>query len=194
MAERYRVFGSCILLKEVFEDDLGHLFRAGTISGESFDRSIWLRVLDGPGLPSTAIIASFEEAQLIAEAIRGSQLPTHPLFLDADGMPGLGCDYVPGQPLNRVLSRARDEAFPLQPDNTLLIVEKLALALTAGESASLCRKAPDPRFSAPGSDLPEQRRRGTGHRLRCRPDPPGCSQRSGRGSRGARLSGAGGAR
>ena len=150
MAEPYRVFGSCILLKEVFEDDLGHLFRAGTIAGESLDRSIWLRVFDGSGLPSQAIIASFEEARSIAEALHGSQLPTHPLFLDANGVPGLGCDYVPGQPLNHVLSRARDEAFPLQPDNTLLIVEKLALALTAGESISVSGKPLAHGFLHPG--------------------------------------------
>jgi len=137
MAEPYDVFGACILLKEVFEDDLGHLFRAGTIANEALDRSIWLRVLDGPGLPTEAIIASFEEARAIAEAIRGAQLPAHPVFLDVDGTPGLGCDYVPGQPLNRMLSRARDEAFPLQPDNALLIVEKLALALTTGASISV---------------------------------------------------------
>lgn len=136
MAETYNVFDSCILLKEVLEDDLGHLFRAGTIAGEDLDRFIWLRVLDGPGLPSPAIIASFDDARAIADAIRGAQLATDPLFLADDGVPGLGCDYVPGQPLNRVLTRARDEAFPLQPDNALLIVEKLALALAAGESVS----------------------------------------------------------
>ncbi len=137
MTQPYEVFGSCIVFKEVFEDDLGHLFRAGIIAGETLDRVIWLRVFDGAGLPSKAIIASFGEARAIAEAIRGSQLPRHPLFLDADGVPGLGCDYLPGQPLNRVLSRARDEAFPLQPDNTLLIVEKLALALASGESIAV---------------------------------------------------------
>jgi len=136
MAEPYDVFGACILLKEVFEDDLGHLFRAGVIADETLDRSIWLRVLDGPGLPMQTIMESFEDAQAIAEAIHGAQLPAHPLFLDADGVTGLGCDYVPGQPLNRVLSRARDEAFPFQPDNALLIVEKLALALATGESIS----------------------------------------------------------
>jgi TonB family protein len=137
MADPYDVYGSCILLKMVYEDDLGHLFRAGTIEGDALGRSIWLRVLDGKGLPAEAIIASFEEARAIADAISGAQLPTDPLFFDIDGVPGMGSDYVPGQPLNLVLSRARDEAFPLQPDNTLLIVEKLALALTAGQSISV---------------------------------------------------------
>ncbi len=150
MAEPYDVFGACILLKEVFEDDLGHLFRAGTIKDEALGLSIWLRVLDGPGLPSQAIMGSFEEAREIADAIHGAQLPAHPLFLDADGVPGLGCDYVLGQPLNQVLARARDEAFPLQPDNALLIVEKLALALTAGASISLSGKPLVHGFLHPG--------------------------------------------
>jgi len=134
MAEPYGVFGSCILLKEVFEDDLGHLFRAGTIEGGVMDRTIWLRILDAPGLAAGPIIASFDQARVIGETMAGAQIPTKPLFLETNGVPGLGCDHVAGQPLNRVLLRARDEAFPLQPDNTLLITEKLALALTAGES------------------------------------------------------------
>jgi len=134
MAEPYGVFGSCILLKEVFEDDLGHLYRAGTIKGGVMDRTIWLRVLDAPGLAADPIIASFDQARAIGETMAGAQLPTEPLFFETNGVPGLGCDYVAGQPLNSVLLRVRDEAFPLQPDNALLITEKLALALTAGES------------------------------------------------------------
>ncbi len=132
MRETRRIFGSCVLHKELFEDDLGHLFRAGTITDNTIDRTIWLRVLDAPGLPRDEIIASFAEARLIGEAMSGAQIPTGPLFLDHDGVPALGSDYVAGQPLNRVLARARDEAFPLQPDNTLLIVEKIALALITG--------------------------------------------------------------
>jgi len=134
MGEAHGVFGSCILLKEVFEDDLGHLFRAGVIEGNAIDRTIWLRVFDAEGLPIERITSSLEQARRVSEAINGTHLPTEPLFFQTDGIPAMGCDYVPGQPLNQVLARARDEAFPLQPDNTLLIVEKIALALTAGES------------------------------------------------------------
>jgi len=150
MAESYEVFGSCILLKEIFQDDLGRLFRAGTIEGDSIDRTIWLRILDGVGLPSDAITASFEQARLVGETVHGSQLPKEPLFLESAGIAALGCEYIAGQPLNRVLARARDEAFPLQPDNTLLIVEKIALALTAGEAVELSGKALAHGFLHPG--------------------------------------------
>jgi len=150
MAESYEVFGSCILLKEIFKDDLGRLFRAGTIDGDSIDRTIWLRVLDGVGLSSDAIIASFEQAKLVGEALHGAQLPKESLFIVSAGIAAMGCEYIAGQPLNRVLSRARDEAFPLQPDNTLLIVEKIALALAAGEAVELSGKALVHGFLHPG--------------------------------------------
>ena len=150
MTESYEVFGSCILLKEILQDDLGRLFRAGIIEGDSIDRTIWLRILDGVDLSSDAIIASFEQARLVGEAVHGAQLPKEPLFLVSDGIAALGCEYIAGQPLNRVLARARDEAFPLQPDNTLLIVEKIALALASGEAVELSGKALAHGFLHPG--------------------------------------------
>ena len=137
MAESYDVFGSCILLKEIFQDDLGRLFRAGTIEGETIDRSIWLRLLDGPGLSGDAIASSFDQARLISETLTGAQLPKDPVFLEVDGVAAVGSDYISGQPLNRVLARARDEAFPLQPENTLLIVEKIAQALATAEAVKV---------------------------------------------------------
>lgn len=150
MTGEYRIVSSCVLLKELFEDDLGHLFRASTITENTIDRTIWLRVLDGPGLPADPIKASFDQARLIGDAMTGAQVPTNPLFLDLDGAPALGCDYVAGQPLNRVLARARDEAFPLQPDNTLLVIEKIAVALTAGEDIEVSGGALTHGFLHPG--------------------------------------------
>jgi TonB family protein len=150
MTETSRRFGSCIVHKELSSDDLGHLFRAATVVDNRIDRTIWLRVLDGPRLATEAIIASFADAHLIGEAMTGAQVPSRPLFLESDGVPALGCDYVAGQPLNQVLARARDEAFPLQPENTLLIVEKIALALTAGAGVEVAGKPLAHGFLHPG--------------------------------------------
>jgi len=137
LAENYDVFGSTILLKQIFEDDLGHLARAGLIENETIERTVWLRILDGYDLPSETIISAFDDAREIGRIVTGAQLPSEPFFLDVDGVPAVGFDYVAGQPLNRVLTRARDEAFPFQPDNSLLIVEKIALALAAGETVQI---------------------------------------------------------
>ena len=137
MAENYDVFGSTIVFKQIFEDDLGHLARAGLIEDGAVDRVVWLRILDGYGLPKDAITRALDDAREIGGVVTGSQLPSQPFFFDVDSVPALGFDYVAGQPLNRVLTRARDEAFPLQPDNSLLIVEKIALALAAGEAVEV---------------------------------------------------------
>lgn len=137
LAENYDVFGSTILLKQIFEDDLGHLARAGLIENETVERTVWLRILDGYDLLTEPIISAFEDAREIGRIVTGAQLPSEPFFLDVDGVPAVGFDYVAGQPLNRVLTRARDEAFPFQPDNSLLIVEKIALALAAGETVQV---------------------------------------------------------
>jgi TonB family protein len=150
LAENFDVFGSIILLKQIFEDDLGHLARAGLIENETIERTVWLRILDGYDLPAEAIISSFDDAREIGSIVTGAQLPSEPFFLDVDGVPALGFNYVAGQPLNRVLTRARDEAFPFQPDNSLLIVEKIALALAAGEAVQIARNTLVHGFLHPG--------------------------------------------
>lgn len=150
MGETYRAFGSCILFKEVHGDDLGHFFRAGLIDGTSLGRTVWLRVLDADGLSAEKITEAFENARLIAETIQSAQLPTEPFYIEADGIPAFGGDQVAGQPLNRVLAQARDEAFPMQPDNALLIAEKIALALTAGMAVDVGGQALAHGFLHPG--------------------------------------------
>ncbi len=137
VAQTYAVFGSYLLFKEVVADDLGRLFRAGAIVDGAVDRTVWLRLLDGAGLPRVAIASALARAREIGALLSGSQVPTGPFFLEADGVSAIGGVFVAGQPLNHVLQRARDEAFPLQPDNCLLIAEKLALGLSAGEAVQI---------------------------------------------------------
>lgn len=133
MVENYGLFGPCILLKEVFSDDLGHLFRAAVVEDGSIDRTAWLRVFDAPDQPLEAITDAMAQAREINDHLSGSQLSSRPFFLTENGVPATGCDYEAGQPLNRTLERARDEAFPFQPDNALLITEKIAQALATAE-------------------------------------------------------------
>ena len=131
MAEVHRRFETCLVLRDLWQDDLGHLCRAAAIEDGALGRRLWLRVLDGPGIPQRAVVAAFDDARRIAEAFTDPQLPPRPLFLVDNEVPGLAWDATVGQPLNRVLARARDEAFPMQPDNALLIVAKISRCLAA---------------------------------------------------------------
>jgi TonB family protein len=150
MGTTYRAFGSLILLHDVFADDLGHVIRAGSVTEGAIDKILWLRVLDGEGLPGPAIIKAFEIARGVAGTIQSSQLPSDPRFVDHRGVAAVGCEYVPGQPLNRVLARARDEAFPMQADNALLIADKLAIALSASLAVEVRGQALAHGFLHPG--------------------------------------------
>ena len=150
MAPVYRPFGSLIVLGEVFADELGHLFRAGEVAGSGVGAVLWLRILDGRGLPAAAIREAFPVARAVAAAVSSGYLPPEPRFIEDDGVPAIGWPHEPGQPLNRVLARSRDEAFPMQPDNALLIVDKIAVALSASLAVEVRGQALSHGFLHPG--------------------------------------------
>ena len=72
VAENYDVFCSCILLKQVFEDDIGRLVRAGKVEDAKIERLVWLRILDGPGLPAQTIIGAIAGSAGLGAAIGGA--------------------------------------------------------------------------------------------------------------------------
>jgi serine/threonine-protein kinase len=131
MAEGYRTFGSYILFKEYSSDALGHLYRAGEFDAGGITRTVFLRVLDGPHVPAQEVIESFETGRLVASSLVASNVATGVSYIEHGGVPGLVSDYLQAQPLSAVLDRVRAEGFPVPVDNALLILEKLALALSA---------------------------------------------------------------
>ncbi len=131
MAEGFRTFGSHILFKRYSHDVLGHLYRAGTFDATGITRTVFLRTLDGPSVPAREVIDAFPAGQRVARTLVAANVAKGASFFDHDGVPALVCDYVPAQPLSTVLERTHTEGFPVPVDNALLILEKLALALSA---------------------------------------------------------------
>lgn len=130
MAEAYSVFASYLRFKEVLSDPLGHLYRAGEFDTSGVQRTVWLRVFDGPNIEAADVIAGFDRADAIADAVQSNTVAGVDCLVD-DGTPAIVNDYVASQPLSRVLDRVTKEQFPIPVDNALLIVEKIALALSA---------------------------------------------------------------
>ncbi len=137
MAEAYRTFASYLRFKEVLADPLGHLDRAGEFDASGVRRAVWLRVFDRPLIPSEDVIAAFDRAQRIAEAVQSTNVATGVDYVVDEGTPGIAIDYVVSQPLSRVLERVAGEQFPIPVDNALLIAEKIALALSATLTAEI---------------------------------------------------------
>ena len=130
MAEAYSVFASYLQFKEVLSDPLGHLYRAGEFDASGVHRSVWLRVFDRPLIESADVVARFDRADAIANAVQSTPVAGIDCVVD-DGTPAIATDFVASQPLSRVLDRVAHEQFPIPVDNALLIAEKIAVALTA---------------------------------------------------------------
>jgi TonB family protein len=131
MAEGYRTFGSYILFKELSADVLGHLYRAGEFDATGIKRTVFLRVLDSPRLAAHDVREGFAAGRQVASQLLATNVASGATFLQHDGVPAVAYDYLPAQPLNMVLERARSEGFPVPVDNALLVLEKLSLALSS---------------------------------------------------------------
>jgi TonB family protein len=136
MAEPYSAFASYLRFKEVLSDPLGHLYRAGEFDASGVQRTVWLRVFDRPMIEAADVIAGFDRASAIADAVQSKNVATVDCLVD-DGTPAIATDFVASQPLSRVLDRVAKEQFPIPVDNALLIAEKIALALSATLTAEI---------------------------------------------------------
>jgi hypothetical protein len=130
MARAFKVFASYLQFKEVLDDPLGHLYRAGEFDAGGVKRTVWLRVFDRNQVPAADVIAAFDRARSIASVLQSANVAARVNCVVNDGTPAMACDYVSSQPLSTVFQQVADEQFPIPVDNALLIVEKIALALS----------------------------------------------------------------
>ncbi len=137
MADTYETFGNFLLLKKRSEDGLGSLWRAGEMERAGFKRIAWLRRFDHPGLDRTALEAEIGVAGQLAPALKATNIARNAAAGTENDVPYLAWDFVPGQPLDEMLSRVAEEHFPVAIDNALLITEKIAAALNAALAVEL---------------------------------------------------------
>jgi len=130
MARAFKVFASYLQFKEVLDDPLGHLYRAGKFDAGGVKRTVWLRVFDRSQVPAGDVIAAFDRVNSIASILQSANVAAGVDCVTDDGTPAVACDFVSSQPLSTVFQRVADEQFPVPVDNGLLIVEKIALAVS----------------------------------------------------------------
>ena len=130
MARAFDVFASYLQFKEILDDPLGHLYRAGEFDAGGVKRTVWLRVFDRSQVPAGDVIAAFDRVNSIASVLQSANVAAGVDCVIDDGTPAMACEFVASQPLSTVFQRVADEQFPVPVDNALLIVEKIALALS----------------------------------------------------------------
>jgi TonB family protein len=128
----YTTFASHILFKKILNDSLGSFYRAGEFDSGGVTRKVWLRVFDGAAVPKSDVIGSIELADGIADTLKAANVAEDVAHPVDDGVPGLAQKWVGGRPLSTVFEKVENEGFPVPVDNALLILEKLALAVSAG--------------------------------------------------------------
>jgi len=131
MARAFKVFESYLQFKEVLDDPLGHLYRAGNFDAGGVKRTVWLRVFDRSQVPAGDVIAAFDRVNSIASVLQSANVAAGIDCVTDDGTPAMACEFVSSQPLSTVFQRVADERFPVPVDNALLIVEKIAVALSS---------------------------------------------------------------
>ncbi len=132
MSHDYRIFGPYILFDEVRRDVLGHLYRGAEIDAGGLGRRVWVRTFDGAAVPTDDVRVARETGDRVAAVLKAANVAADTSYPEIDGVPAMVCTHIPSQPLGLLFEKVRSEAFPVPVDNSLLILEKLALALTAG--------------------------------------------------------------
>jgi len=132
MADAYINFGNFLLLKQVSQDGMGTLWRAGEMERSGFKRIVWLRRFDQAGLDRAAVGAEASAVNQLAQVLKASSVVRNQSCGRERGVPYIAWDHVPAQPLDQLLARVAAEQFPIAIDNALLIAEKIAAGLAAG--------------------------------------------------------------
>ncbi|MDY7095983.1 MAG: protein kinase, partial [Acidobacteriota bacterium] len=124
-------FGSYILLKKLSEDALGETFRAGRFGSQGIEQVVLLRVFNGQGLDGPALWQKVADRKELAGGLRSPNLAAGIDFGELQGVPYVAYDYISGKNLARLQEQANRQLSPLPPDHALLIIERMALGLTA---------------------------------------------------------------
>lgn len=124
-------FGSYILLKKLSEDSLGETFRAGRFGSQGIEQVVLLRVFNGQGLDGPALWQKVADRKELAGGLRSPNLAVGIDFGELQGVPYVAYDYISGKSLARLQEQANRQLSPLPPDHALLIIERMALGLTA---------------------------------------------------------------
>ena len=132
MGEAYRTFGQFILFKEIQNDVIGHLFRAGEFDASGIKRTVWFRLFDGAGVPSNEVTDAFKMGRQVGDLLQAANVASGSTYLNENGVPAMAFDHTASQPLGRLFEKVEEEGFPVPVDNALLIMEKLALGLSSG--------------------------------------------------------------
>lgn len=124
-------FGKYLLLKKLGEDPLGETFRAGRVAGGSVEQVVLLRVFNGRELDGGQLWQRISGLGDVQAALRNPNIGTGVDLGEERGIPYVAYDYVSGRNLESLLIQTSNTNTPMPMDHSLLVAERMALALAA---------------------------------------------------------------
>ena len=124
-------FGNYVLLKKLAEDALGETFRAGRFGDQGIEQVVLLRVFDSPGLDTAALWQRVSQRGAIQSGLLSPNLGNGIDFGELQGVPYVVYDYISGTNLTSLMEQAERQFSPIPVDHALLIMERVALGLSA---------------------------------------------------------------
>jgi len=122
-----RLFGAYLLTEKLGSDALGRVYRARKIEdAQAFFR---LRIFDAPGLDSEPVLIAIEQFGSVHDFLKN---PTIARDVELDSVEGdayLAYREPGGRTLDALLDASRAKPFPIPPEHSLLIAEKIATGL-----------------------------------------------------------------
>ncbi len=122
-----RLFGAYLLTEKLGSDALGKVYRARKIEdAQAFFR---LRIFDAPGLDSEPVLIAIEQYGSVHDFLKN---PTIARDVELDSVEGdayLAYREPGGRTLDALLDASRAKPFPIPPEHSLLIAEKVATGL-----------------------------------------------------------------
>ncbi len=122
-----RLFGSYLLTEKLGADALGKVYRARKIEDpQAFTR---LRIFDAPGLDAEPILIAIEQNGAVHDFLKN---PTIARDVELDSVEGdafLAYREPGGRTLDALIAASHEKPFPIPPEHSLLIAEKVATGL-----------------------------------------------------------------
>lgn len=122
-----RLFGSYLLTEKLGSDALGKVYRARKI--EDAKAFVRLRVFDAPGLETEPILIAIEQNGAVHDFLKNPTIAREVELDSVEGDAFLAYREPGGRTLDALIAASLAKPFPIPPEHSLLIAEKIATGL-----------------------------------------------------------------
>lgn len=122
-------FGRYLLFKRLRRDALGEVYRAGKLGPGAVECMVTLRLFNGAGIEAERFSKACRERADLGSILRGAPFAELADSGREQGVAFVAYRFVLGRSLAELLLRVREKSNPVLLEHTLLVMDRIALAL-----------------------------------------------------------------